>query len=65
MKRDFNIHQWQAKYLREFTEPRQDLITIVEKYFSDTQTDPEEQLEELLLLQEYCENKIEELNSPL
>ena len=65
MKRDFDIHQWQAKYLREFTEPSQNLVLMVNNYIDAAAISDEEKLEELLELVSYCEEKMEELNSPL
>lgn len=51
--------------VNEFTEPSQNLVLMVNNYLDSKAISEEEKLEELLVLVDYCEQKIEELNTPL
>ncbi|HMS91070.1 MAG TPA: hypothetical protein PKC87_02535 [Candidatus Absconditabacterales bacterium] len=51
--------------VNEFTEPSQNLVLMVNNYLDSKAISEEEKLEELLELVDFCEQKIEELNTPL
>lgn len=75
MKRDFDIHQWQAKYfkkvLKEDTEIKEygaapdSLIELVEEYLDNSGLSGNQILLELDELSNYCNERIAEIQQEL
>ena len=75
MKKDFDIHQWQAKYLKkvlkentqvtEYGQAPDSLIGLVEEYLDNSGLDGNQILLELDELSNYCNEKIAEIQQEL